>query len=141
MQLRGRCFADFNSICLLFGPLAGYRGLGCYGPSSVRHKSRGPGLTNEHPAPRTALVTGASRRIGRAIRLGLAGAGWQIALHSQTGGSEAEAVRAEIESAGGRAAILRADLGEARAAADLVAECAGALGPLTCLVNNASLFL
>lgn len=98
-------------------------------------------MTDEHRAPRTALITGASRRIGRAIALGLAGAGWQIALHSQSGGSDAEAVRAEIESAGGRAAIFRADLAEARAAEVLVADCVGALGPLTCLVNNASLFL
>ncbi len=90
--------------------------------------------------PRTALVTGASRRIGRAIALTLAEAGFAVAVHHNASADAAEAVAAEIRKAGGRAATVGADLARETEAAGLVARAGAALGPLGILVNNAALF-
>ena len=91
-------------------------------------------------APRTALVTGAARRLGREIALGLARAGWDIAVHY--GRSRDDALRTvdEIASTGRRAAALQADLADEAAVSDLIARATDALGPVRCLVNNASHF-
>lgn len=87
-----------------------------------------------------ALVTGGAKRIGRAIALALAGEGWDIAVHYGRSAAEAgETVRA-IESLGRRAAAFDCDLADAEAVRALPERCAQALGPLACLVNNASLF-
>jgi NAD(P)-dependent dehydrogenase (short-subunit alcohol dehydrogenase family) len=87
-----------------------------------------------------ALVTGGAKRIGRAIALALAGAGWDIAVHYGRSAAEAgETVRA-IEALGRRAAALDCDLADADAVRALPARCARTLGPLACVVNNASLF-
>src|SRR2546422_9095375 len=59
---------------------------------------------------KTALVTGASRGIGRATALALAKAGAQVVVHYGRGSNEAEAVAAEIRKAGGRADAVGADL-------------------------------
>jgi NAD(P)-dependent dehydrogenase (short-subunit alcohol dehydrogenase family) len=91
--------------------------------------------------PRNALVTGASRRIGRCIATDLARHGWRVAVHYGSNVAEAEIVLAEIEAAGGHAIAIGADLSDAGAAASLIEACTSALGPLTCLVNNASLFI
>jgi NAD(P)-dependent dehydrogenase (short-subunit alcohol dehydrogenase family) len=98
-------------------------------------------LTNIHVTRPTALVTGASRRIGRAIALDLSRHGWQVALHHGSGAAEAEEVRSLIEAAGGRAMVIGADLSDAAAASSLVPEVARGLGPVSCLINNASLFI
>jgi len=90
---------------------------------------------------RTALVTGAGRRIGRAIALDLARQGWQVGVHYAASRQEAEAVVAEIRASGGAASALRADLADASAAESLLSECAGALGGPELLVNSAALFL
>jgi NAD(P)-dependent dehydrogenase (short-subunit alcohol dehydrogenase family) len=90
--------------------------------------------------PRAALVTGAARRIGRAIALALNRAGYAVAIHAQSSAREAEALRAEIARAGGRAAVVQADLADHAQVAGLVASASGALGPLTLLVNNAATF-
>ncbi|HEX4890004.1 MAG TPA: SDR family oxidoreductase [Alphaproteobacteria bacterium] len=92
------------------------------------------------PHPKSALVTGASRRIGRAIALGLAGAGWRVAVHYGDSERDAAATVADIREAGGEAAAIRADLADAHALDALIPMAAEALGPLTCLVNNASVF-
>ena len=92
------------------------------------------------PLTRTALVTGAGRRIGRAIALGLAEAGWDIALHYRSSASEAADTAAAITALGRRAVLLEADLADEAAARALLSRAIAALGPVGCIVNNASLF-
>jgi NAD(P)-dependent dehydrogenase (short-subunit alcohol dehydrogenase family) len=89
---------------------------------------------------RTALVTGAAKRIGRAIALALAEDGYALALHHNASGAEAEKLAAAIRAQGGRAATVAADLADPRQTDGLVAAAVKAAGPLTVLVNNASLF-
>lgn len=90
--------------------------------------------------PRTALITGGARRIGAAIARDLAAHGWAVALHAHTSIAEAEALAAEIRAAGGEAVALSADLADLAALASLVEGATTALGPIGCLVNNASEF-
>lgn len=86
---------------------------------------------------RTALITGSSRGIGRALAVALADAGAKIAVHSQTTGS-ADAVAAEIVAAGGTAAALAADLNDAEQCTALADAAAAAFGGIDILVLNAS---
>ncbi|MGE5504619.1 MAG: SDR family oxidoreductase [Actinomycetota bacterium] len=90
--------------------------------------------------PRAALVTGAARRIGRAIALELARAGLTVAVHYSRSGAEAAAVVAEIQAFGGRAAAVPADLAHEDETATLVERAEALVGPLGVLVNNASTF-
>jgi NAD(P)-dependent dehydrogenase (short-subunit alcohol dehydrogenase family) len=90
--------------------------------------------------PHTVLVTGAGRRIGRAIALGLGRDGHAIAVHYLESGDNADATVAEIIDAGGRAVALRADLTNEAEVENLVGAAADALGPVDCLINNASVF-
>lgn len=87
-----------------------------------------------------ALVTGGGQRIGRAISQALAEDGWAVAVHHLRSASQAEEVVAEIAKGGGRAIAIAADLTDATAATDLIPRVAAELGPVTCLVNNASVF-
>jgi NAD(P)-dependent dehydrogenase (short-subunit alcohol dehydrogenase family) len=87
-----------------------------------------------------ALVTGAGRRLGRAIALELAARGRPVAVHYNASDEDATAVVREIEMAGGTAAAVAADLREDGDIAGLVSRAAGAVGPITCLINNASVF-
>lgn len=89
---------------------------------------------------RAALVTGAAKRIGRAIALDLAADGWDVAVHYHASETEARGVTAEIAALGRRTCALQADLQREGDTAPLVARAAAALGPLTLLVNNASTF-
>src|ERR1043165_9091989 len=89
---------------------------------------------------KAALVTGGARRIGRAISLALHAAGYAVAIHAQRSMGEAEALRDDILRAGGRACVVQADLADHAAVAGLVGTAAGALGPLSLLVNNAASF-
>ena len=90
--------------------------------------------------PRAALVTGAGQRIGRAIALALAQDGFAVAIHHHRSHEAATALAAEIGAAGGRAVTLAADLANEQEVLALVPAAARALGPLGCLVNNASRF-
>ena len=90
--------------------------------------------------PRAALVTGAAARIGRTIAEALVHDGWAVAVHHRESGDAAKKVVADIERAGGRAVALRADLAQEAEVETLVARATEALGPLGCLVNNASPF-
>jgi NAD(P)-dependent dehydrogenase (short-subunit alcohol dehydrogenase family) len=87
-----------------------------------------------------ALVTGAGKRIGRAIALALAEDGYDIAVHYGHSRNEAEETVAAIEKNGRRAIAIAADLARETETATLIARAITALGPLTCLVNNASMF-
>lgn len=89
---------------------------------------------------KTALVTGAAKRIGRTLALDLAAKGWSIAAHYHRSRAEADDLVAEIQRLGQRAVALPADLSDAASTATLVPAAIAALGPLSLLVNNASLF-
>lgn len=89
---------------------------------------------------RSALVTGGARRIGRSISLRLARAGYAIAIHCNRSEEEARTLKQEIEDGGGRCTVCTADLADSGVTGQLVADAAEALGPLTLLVNNASVF-
>jgi 3-oxoacyl-[acyl-carrier protein] reductase len=90
---------------------------------------------------RIALVTGASRGIGRAIAVSLAEAGAGVAVNYREKSVEAEAVAREIRESGGKALAIRADVSRAGEVAQMVAEVERALGPVDVLVNNAGIGL
>lgn len=95
----------------------------------------------ENNIPKTALVTGSAKRLGRAIALDLARHGFAIAVHANHSREEAESLAGEIRGLGGRATALQADLRDLDATARLLPDAAAALGPIGLLVNNASVFL
>jgi len=89
---------------------------------------------------RAALVTGGAQRTGRAIALALAERGYAVAVQARRSRAEADRLCAEIGAAGGRAAVVMADLADHDAALRLVPDAVAALGPLALLVNNAAEF-
>jgi len=86
------------------------------------------------------LITGAARRIGRAIALELAGAGWDLALHCRDAEADAMALRSAVHALGAQAEVLSADLASAEACCTLVPEAVARCGALDAVVNNASHF-
>ncbi|MCK9249563.1 MAG: 3-oxoacyl-ACP reductase FabG [Solirubrobacteraceae bacterium] len=86
-----------------------------------------------------ALVTGASGAIGAATARALAADGWPVVVHYGGNADRAAAVVADIESAGGAATAIAADLADPAAPAALVAASVEALGPVRVLVNNAGI--
>src|ERR1700679_2634635 len=90
---------------------------------------------------KTALITGAAKRVGRAIALELAQAGYDIAIHFRESTGDAAALAREIEGFGRRTALVRADLEDEAAVEAMLPAAIAQLGPVTALVNNASLFV
>jgi NAD(P)-dependent dehydrogenase (short-subunit alcohol dehydrogenase family) len=90
--------------------------------------------------PRTALVTGAAKRIGRAIARDLARQGFAVGIHYARSHDEALALVAEIADDGGRAFAFKADLASEAQVQQLANDAHAALGPIGVLVNNASTF-
>ena len=89
---------------------------------------------------KSSLVTGAARRIGRAIALALAAEGANVVVHYGDSEREALALCDEIERRGARASALKANLDDPVELEGLIGRAAQAFGPLDVLVNNASVF-
>jgi NAD(P)-dependent dehydrogenase (short-subunit alcohol dehydrogenase family) len=87
-----------------------------------------------------ALVTGGARRIGRALAQACAEAGFDVAIHVRNPSDDADASAGEVLSAGRKAAIVACDLRKESAVVALVGEVEAELGPVTLLVNCASVF-
>jgi len=98
------------------------------------------GVTARRLEGKNALVTGAARRIGRAISLALAREGANVALHYSSSVREVTELAVEIEGLGARAIVLRADLSDPAELVGLVERAREALGKIEILVNNASIF-
>ena len=92
------------------------------------------------PEPKTALVTGAAKRLGRAIALDLARHGWSVAIHYNSSEKEARATQADAQTVGAKVALLKADLSREHETSELVGRAVAALGPLSALINSASIF-
>lgn len=108
---------------------------------SPRHAGPMPSFPTLPPElPRSALVTGGAVRLGRAICVALAEAGFRLAIHCHQSRTEAEALAATIGRGGGHASVLQADLASEPQTAELVARAERDHGPLGVLVNNASTF-
>ena len=90
--------------------------------------------------PRAALVTGGAQRIGRAIALALAEAGFDVAVHYHGSRAAGAATCDDVRRVGRRAALLQADLAQETQTAALLPQATAALGPIGVLVNNASRF-
>ena len=86
-----------------------------------------------------ALVTGASRGIGRAVALKLASEGAKVALNFAGNEAAANEVRQEIEAMGGQAILVKADVADEAAVQDMVQKTADAFGRIDILVNNAGI--
>ena len=99
------------------------------------------GTFRQEQTARAALVTGGAVRIGRAIALDLASCGWSVAVHYNRSRKDAKKVVAEISAMGRRAVSLGADLESESDFDGLVARAAESVGALSCLINNASLFV
>lgn len=91
--------------------------------------------------PGTVLVTGAARRIGAVIARSLAADGWKVLAHYNRSAADAGRLAAEIHAAGGRCALVQADLSRRADIEALVPRCVAEHGPLDCLVNNANAFV
>jgi NAD(P)-dependent dehydrogenase (short-subunit alcohol dehydrogenase family) len=97
-------------------------------------------MTTASPRP-VVLVTGAARRLGRAIALDFGRRGWAVAVHVHASDADAMSLVAEIAAAGGRAEIFAADLANQADVDALVPAIMQRLGAPSCLINNASLFV
>lgn len=89
---------------------------------------------------RAALITGAADRIGAAMARRLARSGWAVAIHYRRSADKADALAKAIAAGGGVARTVQADLQDRNQRAALIAEAREAVGSLTLLVNNASMF-
>lgn len=89
------------------------------------------------PTSRTAIVTGASRGIGQAIAVALGGAGFNVTINYHSSPDAAQQTAERVESAGGRAHVVQADIGSSADHQKLLDETVQKFGAVTLLVNNA----
>ncbi len=92
------------------------------------------------PAPRTVLVTGAAKRLGREIALALAGAGWQVAVHYRDSVEDARQTSADCALLSGNSSAFRANLANESAVRNLLPRVVAHFGQLDAVVNSASTF-
>ncbi|MDP6055235.1 MAG: SDR family oxidoreductase [Dehalococcoidia bacterium] len=92
------------------------------------------------PNGKVALVTGAGRRVGRALALALGDAGCRVAVHFGQSGNDAQETVSLIRSMGSEAIAIQADLEDPAQIESLTNSVAEQLGPIEILVNNASIF-
>ncbi len=85
-------------------------------------------------------MTGGSRRLGRAMVLACADAGFDVAIHCRAIDDDAETAAAEVRARGRKATLFACDLRQEAATAPLVSNAEAELGPVTLLVNSASVF-
>ena len=90
--------------------------------------------------PRRVLITGSAKRIGRSLALDFADQGWDVAVHYHSSRDTANQLATEIRSRGVAATAVTCDLSDTDAVLTLVNRAAEQLGPITCLINNASEF-
>jgi NAD(P)-dependent dehydrogenase (short-subunit alcohol dehydrogenase family) len=102
--------------------------------------SQGPGATPRTAVRPVALVTGAARRIGRAIVLELAAQGWDTAVHYRGSAADAEDTVQAARALGARARAFPADLSDPGACEALLPSVQAHFGRVDAVVNNASLF-
>ncbi|HEY4541251.1 MAG TPA: SDR family oxidoreductase [Noviherbaspirillum sp.] len=91
-------------------------------------------------ACKTALITGAAKRIGRAVALELARRGWDVVVHFHHSEEEAQATVRDIQALGRRAAAVECNLSDEAAVQTLLPRAMEVMGRVSCVVNNASLF-
>jgi NAD(P)-dependent dehydrogenase (short-subunit alcohol dehydrogenase family) len=89
---------------------------------------------------KSVLVTGAAKRLGRAIAIDLAHAGYDVALHYNASEADAQRTAEAVRAAGRRVCLLKADLTDEGETASLVRRAVTGLGPVGALINNASVF-
>lgn len=90
--------------------------------------------------PKTVLITGGAKRIGRALTESLTDAGWSVGIHYYGSSDAATTLAQSVKNAGGQAAIFSADLSNTDEATALIPAVTKTLGPLNALINNASIF-
>jgi NAD(P)-dependent dehydrogenase (short-subunit alcohol dehydrogenase family) len=89
---------------------------------------------------KSVLITGAAKRIGRQMALDLSEDGWDVAVHCNHSVSEGEEVASLIRANGRKACVVQGDLADADIATRLISQSVAGIGPLSALVNNASIF-
>jgi len=89
---------------------------------------------------KAALVTGGAKRLGRALALGLAREGFDLAVHYNSSEAEAKSVAAEIAALGRRCELVRCDLSDPSAGTSMIDKVFDLLPTCELLVNNASIF-
>lgn len=90
--------------------------------------------------PKTVLITGGAKRIGKAITESLSADGWAVAIHYFGSGKKAKSLAKSITDANGKAAVFSADLNDPDETVRLMSQVVDSMGPLGALINNASIF-
>jgi NAD(P)-dependent dehydrogenase (short-subunit alcohol dehydrogenase family) len=90
--------------------------------------------------PKTVLITGGAKRIGKVITETLSADGWAVAIHYFGSSDEAVSLAKSITDANGQAEVFSADLNDPDATEDLISAVVDSMGPLGALINNASIF-